>query len=234
MNNWKAIWNRKTAQDGIILNGDKKAVLLELKRCNGFDVVGEMSYETFYRQYEEIRDHLQKCGEIESVYEVGCGSGANLYLFEEEGYVCGGLDYSESLTKIAGGVLKTKDILCAEAVDVPVHKRYDAVFSNSVFSYFESEEYAERVLEKLAQKAKNVIGLIDIHDREKKEDFIAYRRKVIEDYDRRYTGLPKLFYSKQFFRDFAIKHGMDIVFLESDMMEYWNDQFVFSCYMYNQ
>lgn len=123
--------------------------------------MGELTYESFYRQYEEIRDNLQRDREMKSVYEVGCGSGANLYLFEEEGYACGGLDYSRSLTRIAENVLDTGDIICMEAAD-----------------------------------------------------------------------LPKPFYTKQFFRDFAKKQGMDIVFLERDMDGYWNNQFVFSCYMY--
>jgi len=232
MNNWKKIWDKKTVEDSIILNGDRKSVLLELKRCNGFDVVDGMSYDAFYRQYEEIRDNLQRYGIIKSVYEVGCGSGANLYLFEGEGYDSGGLDYSHSLAEIAGNILSTKDILCAEAIDMTTDKMYDAVFSNSVFSYFENEEYAEKVLEKMYKKARNVIGLIDIHDIEKKEDFVIYRRKVVEDYDKRYADLPKLFYNRQFFEEFARRHKMSINFLESNVEGYWNNQFVFSCYMY--
>ncbi len=232
MNSWKGIWDNKAARDSIILNGDREVVLLELKRCNGFDIVDGMSYDAFYRQYEEIRDNLQKYGKIESVYEVGCGSGANLYLFENEGYVCGGLDYSHSQIGIARTVLNTEEILCAEAVDMTTEKMYDAVFSNSVFSYFENEEYAERVLEKMYKKAGSAIGLIDIHDIEKKEDFVTYRRKVVADYDRQYADLTKLFYTKQFFEGFAQRHNMSIIFLESNVEGYWNNPFVFSCYMY--
>lgn len=202
MNNWKKIWDKKTAKDSIILNGNREAVLLELKRCNGFDIVDGMSYGAFFAQYEEIRDNLQKYREIKSVYEV------------------------------ARNVLKTEDILCAEAVDVTTDKMYDAVFSNSVFSYFDNEEYAEKVLEKMYRKAGSVIGLIDIHDSGKKEDFVTYRRKVVEDYDRRYADLPKLFYSRQFFERFAQGHNMKINFLKSNVEGYWNNQFVFSCYMY--
>lgn len=83
--------------------------------------------------------------------------------------------------------MNTEDILCAEALDMPTDKMYDAVFSNSVFFYFDNEEYAERVLEKMYKKAGSVIGLIDIHDIDKKEDFVTYRRKVVEDYDGRFT-----------------------------------------------
>ncbi len=74
--------------------------------------------------------------------------------------------------------------------------------------------------------------LIDIHDIEKKEDFITYRRKVVKDYDKRYADLPKLFYTRQFFEGFAQRNNMSINFLESNVEGYWNNQFVFSCYMY--
>ncbi len=233
MSNWKKIWDGKRAEEQVLLSGDAKSVLLELKRCNGFDVDGELTYEAFYEQYEEIRDNLQKNRQIKSVYEVGCGSGANLYLFEQENYAVGGIDYSDSLTDIATKVLKTKDIICANAIEIPTDIVYDAVFSNSVFSYFDDVIYAECVLEKMYKKSKYAIGLIDIHNIEKKDEFTIYRRQIVEDYDNRYRNLPKLFYSKKFFEDFARKHNMKICFLESNMKGYWNNQFVFSCYMYH-
>lgn len=233
MSDWKKIWDGKTAEEQILLNGDAKAVLLELKRSNGFDVDGELTFDAFYEQYKEIRDNLQKNGKINSVYEVGCGSGANLYLFEQENFETGGIDYSSGLTDIAKKVLKTNDITCAGAADVPTDIVYDAIFSNSVFSYFDDTDYAESVLEKMYEKSKYAIGLIDIHDIEKKEEFTAYRRQIVKDYDERYKNLPKLFYSKDFFENFARKHNMDIRFLGSNMKGYWNNQFVFSCYIYH-
>lgn len=45
--------------------------------------------------------------DVNSVYEVGCGSGANLYLLKNRGIQVGGIDYSRSLVdtakKIVGG-----------------------------------------------------------------------------------------------------------------------------------
>lgn len=233
MSDWKKIWDGKRAEEQILLNGDVKSILLELKRSNGFDVDGELTFDAFYEQYEEIRDNLQKNGEIKSVYEVGCGSGANLYLFEQENFETGGIDYSSGLTDIAKKVLKTTDIACASAIDVSTDITYDAIFSNSVFSYFDDIDYAESVLEKMYEKSKYAIGLIDIHDIEKKEEFTAYRRQIVENYDERYKNLPKLFYAREYFENFARKHNMDISFLESNMKGYWNNQFVFSCYMYH-
>ncbi len=123
---------------------------------------------------------------------------------------------------------------CIEAVDVPKMPKYDAVLSNSVFSYFPDYTYANTVLEKLFIKAQYVIGLIDIHDIEKKEDFINFRKANIEDYEIKYKDLNKLFYSKEYFIQFAKKHDMNIKFTKSKMEGYWNNEYVFNCYLYKR
>lgn len=80
-----------------------------------------------------------------------------------------------------------------------VEIKYDVILSNSVFSYFQDFAYAEEVLEKIFIKAKRSIAILDVHDAEKKEDFIAYRIKTTPNYEERYKDLPKLFYSQVFF-----------------------------------
>ena len=128
----------------------------------------------------------------------------------------------------------TEDILCEEAVNLSVSPIYDAVFSNGVFSYFPNTSYASAVLEKMCQKASCSVGIIDIHDKEKEDAFLAYRKAAIRDYEERYKDLPKLYYTKQFFADFAGKLHMDIEFVESHMENYWNNEFVFSCFLYHK
>lgn len=44
--------------------------------------------------------------------------------------------------------------------------------------------------------------------------------------------INKLFYSKDLFTDFAREHGMKIEFSESTVENYWNNEFVFNCFMY--
>lgn len=237
-NNWKSVWEKRMADMSILQGNHEREIVLELKRCNGFDVLGDgLSYEAILQQYQEIKENLSmsqgmNTKYINSVYEVGAGSGANLFLFEKDGIQAGGLDYSKTLTEIAGCVLHTDDIVCDEAINLNVSPKYDAVLSNSVFSYFIDENYAMQVLEKMYLKAERSIGIIDIHDEEKKNDFLEYRRKSITDYDEKYRNLPKLFYSKDFFADFAKKHGMEIKFVNSNMDGYWNNKFVFNCYLY--
>lgn len=113
-----------------------------------------LTYEQFYDQYFQINNELRfsaKTGrhEIKSIFEVGCGAGPNLYLYQQDGLHVGGIDYSHSLIDIAKTVLKDLvELICDEAIHLPDTITYDAVLSNSVFSYFDSYEYAETVLER--------------------------------------------------------------------------------------
>ncbi len=150
-----------------------------------------------------------KSNQISSVFEVGCGSGAGLYLFQNDGYHVGGIDYSAHLIDIARRVLTSPvELICEEAANSAWDIRYDAVLSNSVFSYFDNYQYAEKVLEAMYHKANQSIGIRDIHDIEKKEQFFRFRKGIDPHYEERYQDLPKFF-----------------------MKKYWNNEFVFNCFM---
>lgn len=239
-NHWKEVWGRHEADEDILQSKDKERILVELKRSSGFDVYGEVGrYEWWLDNYQEIKRELFYAGnrneeQIKSVYEVGCGSGANLYLFEEDGIQCGGIDFSEKLLNGAKRILSSKDLICDEAVHMSADVIYDAVLANSVFQYFLDEEYAWKVLEKMYRKAKYVIGITDIRDKEKEEEHTAFRKKTIENYEERYKDLPCLFYSKNFFLDFASKHHADIKFTISDVKGYQNNEYAFNCYIYKR
>ncbi len=84
-------------------------------------------------------------------------------------------------------------------MDLSWDVKYDAVLSNSVFSYFDSYEYAEKVLEAMYNKANHAIGIIDIHNIKKKEEFIQFRKGLYQDYEERYQDLPKFFMRNLFF-----------------------------------
>ena len=129
-------------------------------------------------------------------------------------------------------VLKTKDLTCGEAIDAQTAPKYDCILANSVISYFPDTDYTLGALDKMLQKTNYSIGLIDVHDVEKKDGFIAYRRANIENYDEKYADLNKLFYSKTLFEDFAKRNGLRIEFSESAVENYWNNEFVFNCFMY--
>lgn len=237
-NKWHEIWENRKADEAELYCGDKKRVFLELKRIAGFDVIDNaVDYEQFYNQYVETKNELEFCAAskdrpIKSIFEIGCGCGANLFLFQEDKIEVGGIDYSGAEIEIAKKILDNpREMICAEAVSASAELKYDAVISNGVFSYFESYEYAREVLEIMYCKANYSIGLIDILDEKKRDAFIEYRKGIIENYEERYEGLPKFFYDKAFFLDFAQQHNMGIRFTQPNMQSYWNNDFIFNCFM---
>ena len=233
-NKWKEIWNRrKPVTDG--LTGDWEHVYLELKRLNGYDVMeGGIpldSYLNFHAGLMELLDLTPG----KSVYEVGCGAGANLYLMEREGVTVGGADYAEGLVETARAVVPdAREMGAMEAADIPTEEKYDAVYSCGVFSYFPDHAYATRVLERMLEKSRYAVGITELHDRAKRQDYLAFRRANIPNYDERYEGLGRLFFRREFFEEFAARHDLRLVFPNLEMANYWNTPFLFTCFMYRK
>ena len=139
MNQWNRIWSNRTSD--IALSNDIFDMFCKLKKADGFDtqeIIGY--YEAFFEEWHNVT----------SVYEVGCGSGVNLYLFQQikKLDVVGGCDYSEALVKLARKVIKAEKLQCMEADHVFTEPKYDLVLADSVFQYFQDAEYGMRVLEK--------------------------------------------------------------------------------------
>ena len=234
-NKWHEIWEKRTENFAAIDINDVYAVFAELKRINGFDITdGGIPLAALVEQYKDTKEKLKVLPGA-SVFEVGCGSGANLYMFYKDGFEVGGIDYSRRLIDIIQQVFpagELKECLCGEAKDLPVDIKYDAILSDGVFHYFQDLAYAQAVLEKIVAKAEQSIGLLDIHDLEKQEAFFAWRRENTEDYDERYKDLPKLFYPKEFFSAFAQAHDLRIEFYSSEVEGYWNNEFIYNVFMY--
>ncbi len=145
------------------------------------------------------------------------------------------MDYSEALIKILRTVPtleNMRECICDEAINMPVDVKYDAVLSSGVFHYFYDLKYADSVLTKLLQKANASIGILNIHDSEKEEKFLNFRRQLTPNYDEHYKGLPKLFYSKNFFKNFAEKNNLKITFTESYLDGFWDNPYIYNCFMY--
>ena len=197
-------------------------------------VDGGIPLDSLLMQGQRIKELLHLTKGM-SVYDVGCGAGANLYLLARDGITVGGTDYSAPLVETARKVLpQARELTCGEADAFDTTLKYDAVLSNSVFSYFADEDFATRVLLRMLDKTTGAIGLIDLHDADKKDQFLAYRRATIPDYDKRYKGLGKLFYHRRFFEDFARTHNLDLTFPPVKLDGYWNTPFIFHVFLYRK
>ena len=231
MNNWKKIWESRKDNLGSVDPENYREVFAELKRIDGFDLNGGVSLDSQIRQHENLKTALNLSAGAK-IFEVGCGAGANLYLFARDGFEVGGLDYSSTLIYIAEKILPdASELICAGAEDLPTDKKFDAVFANSVFAYFDNLAYAGRVLEKMLAKSRRAVAVLDVYDKAFEAELIAERRRTIENYDERYKDLPKLFYPRRFFEEFAARHDLSIRFAKNELENYGNAPFTYHCFM---
>lgn len=235
MNNWYNIYNNRNYDKSALHSSDKLTVFKELKKIDGFDLSDSLTADSLIRHFEFLKDNILKHfnGTDKTVYEVGCGSGADLFMFEKEGFVTGGIDYADNMIAIAETMLTTDDLTVGEASSITTEKKYDFVISDSVFQYFDSYDYAKNVIEKMIKKAKHSVAILDVLDNEKKDAFYLYRRSIDPEYDKKYEGLGKLFYDKKMFIDIANENNMNIEFIDSAVDAYWNNRFVFNCFIYH-
>lgn len=238
MNSWNKIWKSKGDQKKLeIVGRSEYDVFCDLKKIDGFDVAVEDESAYFYRFYEESIKHVNKFNEFtkgyKSAYEVGCGDGVNLYIIKNrfDNVSLGGCDLSENLLGIAKTVVEG-EYDCCEASDIDINTKYDIVFSDSVFQYFPSFEYAKDVLTKMVNKANKLVFLGEVHDYQYREEWLANRRKQIENYDEKYEGLGRVFLSREWLSGFAEENGMEIRFEKIDNEAYWSSKYIYNVYLY--
>lgn len=154
MNEWNRIWKNRTSN--ITISDDIFDMFCKLKKADGFDTQEiDGYYEAFFEEWHKMTERIeQNAGNIASAYEVGCGSGVNLYLFQQlkKLGVVGGCDYSEKQIQLAHKVVEVKDLQCLEADHISIEPKYDLVLADSVFQYFQDPEYGMRVLKKCGKK----------------------------------------------------------------------------------
>ena len=245
MEGWKSVWNnRKPAE--IIEENNLEQTFLYLKGCMGVTSSNPASSTEFLDQFRSNLAKLKKGTDPSkplSFFEIGCGSAPYLYYLakEENCSKLGGIDYSVPLIDIAKKIMcpphintKVSELYCSEAIEMGVTEKYDCVYSRSVFQYFPGEEYGLKVAQKMLDKANNSVGIYDLFDCQKKEDFLSYRRSVIENYDSKYADTPHQFYSKEDFIRLADENNCDVVFSRDALNGYWNEPFVFDVYLYKR
>lgn len=234
---WKEVWNKNKEFTFSEMEGkDEFTIYRELKKLDGFDVnveEAEAYYRRFYDETVAVWDHIRGTTGVCSAYEVGCGSGVNLYLLQNREMKVGGIDYSVFLTDIARQVVKDcESIRTDEAAKLDADEKYDAVFSDSVFAYFPDETYGLKVLEKMYEKASKVVMVREVFDKFMQQECEAYRRKKFAGYEERYRGLDKIFYNREMFSRFAEERHCRIEFSGVDNEYYWNSKYLFNCCIY--
>ncbi len=226
---WKKVWEQK-AKD---VSSD--ITLSNLISIDGFDTgIGVFPIESWLKFIEKIASRLElKRGN--KILEVGCGAGAFLFPLYNRGVEVYGIDYSVNQIALCKKIMDRGVFKVGEANRLPFESEFfDVAISNSVFQYFSDLEYAEKVVTEMARvlKRNGYIGIFDVNDLEKKEEFIAARKRKLGEkkYERLYGNLEQLFYSKEWFREIAKQYGFDCTIEDQYIEGYFNSGFRYNVF----
>lgn len=222
MTTWQDIWNKEDRVNSHILE--------MLIKADGFDSpTGGLDLNLWLKNTENIVGKLE-INDGDSIFEVGCGSGAFLYPFYLKNHKMGGVDYSNTLITLAKKIMPDADFRTCEAIDIDTDEKFDFVISHSVFFYFLSLEYAREVLINMIKKSNKKIAILDVNDKSKENIYHQERMKMMteEEYKKKYKGLEHLFYEKSWFNDIAKEFGLKIEIYDQDIKEYEMSRFRFN------
>ena len=74
-------------------------------------------------------------------------------------------------------------------------------------------------------KAQKAVIITEIHDEEMKEEHLNYRRQCVENYDEKYEGLDKTFYTKEMFQAFAKRVWAKCLIVKPENELYWHNKY---------
>jgi len=181
--------------------------------------------------------HYLKLDEARSLLEVGCGSAALLYALNKiNNLQLSGVDYSQSLIKIAKRACPEFDLRVSEANQLPFQdKVFTRTISQGVFMYFPDEIYAQKVIEEMLRVTKDggAVSIIDVPDLATRDLSESFREQEAIKEGKKYlteqsSAFSHLYYPKEFFVDIFSSFGLTADIAQQNLTGYGN-----SSYRYN-
>ena len=215
MNKWKKIWNNRD------LDRITTDYLLHINRFSS--KIGSFEGESFDLYFNNIFKNIE-LNQVKSCFEICCGAGLFLYKLPQS-IKKSGIDYSDELISVAKNFFKDFNLKVQDADKISTLKKYDLVFSHSVFQYFESHKYANSVLNKMVSISTKYILILDVIDESKYENYIEMKKKYNVDTPSSLYHLP---FNKNFFKEFAVKKNLDVKIIDNSYTPNENSKYRFN------
>ena len=136
-----------------------------------------------------------------------------------------GIDFSDQLISIAKKIIPEASFEVQDANEISTKRKYDLVFSHSVFQYFESYKYADQVLKRMNSLSKQYILILDILDQYKYQDYLEMRKKYNGDSSSSLNHLP---FKKSFFEKFGAENDLSVKIFDNSFTPNENSKFRFN------
>lgn len=217
---WDEIWKKKAGEITEDLS------LESILKVNGYDVKYAQTDTETIRKY--VRGLIEKLelNPGDHLLEVGSGAGAIAMPMIDEGIHVTGVDRSAELIEIADRAMPNDTFLVASAADFDLQKKdFDAVLSQGVFQFFESQDYGIESIRNMLAHARPgaVVAVTDLLDEANREALMKERVRLIgeKDFKERYVdlGLMHQFYDRaalaQGVKDHCSKVWFEEQFLEN-------------------
>ena len=229
---WHEVWSQRTLTDHT--DGGRGLTLDDLIVADGFntghgDIEADAWIEFTHRTYE-----LFDLSPGDSLFDVGCGSGAFLYPASRRGVDVGGIDYSTSLIDIAERAMPDGSFAVCDANELATAPSADVVMSFGVFLYFPSLDYARQVIERMCRKATRAVAVFEIPDVALEGQALEARQAAAGGaaaYAKRYEGLGHLSFSTQWVTSVLEEQGLvDVTVEPQSIRGYGNGDFRFNAW----
>ena len=227
-NRWLEIWEQK----GTNLKSSKIDNIIS---ANGFDSkLSQYNKKNWFKYIKNLVKKI-KVNKNSEILEYGCGAGAFLCYWYGKNYHLNGIDYSKSLIRKGKKYFPKVNFIVGEISSIEkFKKKFDLIFSHSVFQYFENYKYAQNLISKMLTKikTKGYICILDIPDKSKEKVFIRKLKKEvgIEEYKKKYEKNKHIFYQKSFFKNFAKKNKLKVEIFDHYPISSENSKYRFNVY----
>ena len=205
--NWKQVINKPN----FVWSSATKNVVSRLDKNDPFASSLLLHNAIFKLDASAYKDFLEYIGSqilpFKSIAEYGCGNGSLLYYFKNlYNAKVFGCDISTDLINSCKEVMPDS-IFCSDTNFTISDDSVDYCLSNSVFQYFDSEDYAATVIKEMQRISIKGIFITDIKSADRELDFkklqATRQNLTIEQLEEKYSTTPLRFYTKDFFAQFG-------------------------------